>query len=49
MADALGLVRVVSNSELVRIEREAQEAQQAAQESTVNPLYTGISKHVTGT
>lgn len=46
MADALGLVRVVSNSELVRMEKEEQAAQAEALENRINPLYTGISKHV---
>ena len=46
MANALGLVRVVSNDELVRREKEAQEAQADALENNVNTLYTGISRHV---
>lgn len=46
MSTALGLVRVVPNSELVKMEQEAQEAQKEALENTINPLYTGISKTV---
>lgn len=46
MSTALGLVRVVPNSELVRMEKEAQKAQEEAFESNDNELYTGLSKHV---
>lgn len=43
---ALGLVRVVPNSELVRMEQAAAEAQTEALENNINTLYTGLSGHV---
>lgn len=44
MASALGLIRVVPNSELVREEQEA--ARQAAYERNNKPLLQGLAKHV---
>lgn len=43
---ALGLIRVVSNSELVKQEKEAEEAAQDAKEKNNNPLLQGLAAHV---
>ena len=43
---ATGLIRVISNGELVRMESEAQAADQAANEKNMTPAMQGIAKHV---
>lgn len=45
MASALGLIRVVPNSELVRAEQQ-EAARQAAYENNQRPLLQGLAKHV---
>lgn len=45
-AGALGLIRVVPNSELVRMEQQAQQEQQDARDANTNTLYTGLAAHV---
>lgn len=45
MASALGLIRVVSNAELVR-EEEQEASRQAAYERNQRPLLQGLAKHV---
>lgn len=45
MASALGLIRVIPNSELVRAE-EKEAARQAAHEANMRPLLQGLAKHV---
>lgn len=44
MVSALGLIRVVPNSELVKQERET--ARQAAYEANLKPMLQGLAKHV---
>lgn len=44
---ALGLVRVVPNSQLVQIEKDAHEAAEEARERNNNTLLQGLAKHVT--
>lgn len=44
---AIGLIRVIPNAELVKREREAQEATTAAAERNKTPLLTGLAAHVT--
>jgi len=46
MPSAIGMIRVVSNSELVKAEQEAQRATQDARERNNAPLLTGLAKHV---
>lgn len=46
MPSALGLIRVIPNSELLRMEKEADEATQSALEANNRPLLTGISAYV---
>lgn len=47
MRSATGLIRVVSNSELLRAEREAAQATQKAREANNTPLLTNLASHVT--
>lgn len=44
---AMGLIRVVPNSELVKAEQAAQKATQDAREDNNRPLMSGLAKHVT--
>ena len=46
-SSALGLIRIVSNSELVKQEQEAEKAAQEARDKNNSPLLQGLSKHVT--
>ena len=46
MADALGLIRVVSNDELVAAEQAAEAASEAARLENDSPLLQGLAKHV---
>lgn len=44
---AIGMIRVIPNSQLVKMEQEAQEATAAAAERNKSPLLTGLAQHVT--
>jgi len=46
MASAMGLIRVISNSELSKMEKDAQTATEEAYQRNNTPLLTGIAAHV---
>jgi hypothetical protein len=47
MASAMGLIRITPNSDMVKAEREAAEATEAAREINLRPQLQGIAAHVT--